>query len=401
LADKRQAVVFFLTSLMTLHASISIAESGVTSDQVTIGMSTALSGPAQTLGQQIKLGVEACFSATNAAGGIAGRKLKLAALDDGYEPNRTGPNMHQLLRDPGVFAILGNVGTPTAVVAVPIANDAKVPFFGAFTGAGILRKTPPDRYVINFRASYEEEMASIIQGLVNNLKIPATSIAFFTQNDAYGDAVFKAGIKALQTTGFGEPAKLIHGRYQRNTVNVEDGLSKILEARHQPTVVVIVGTYKAAAKFIRLAKQERLSALFVNVSFVGSESLMAELGPLAEGVIVTQVVPPLDTNMPLHKAYLRALGSERPTFASLEGYLAAAAFTEGLRRAGQNPTREGFIDGLETGQAIDFGMGRVTALSKAEHQISHQVWPTIIQGGGFHSLEWRSLKSTPSLLQAH
>ena len=93
-------------------------------------------------------------------GGVNGRKLRLIALDDGYEPARTAPNMRQLIEKDNVLAIIGNVGTPTAVVAVPLANEEKTLLFAPFAGGPNLRNNPPDRYVINFRAGYAEETNS-------------------------------------------------------------------------------------------------------------------------------------------------------------------------------------------------------------------------------------------------
>ncbi len=364
-----------------------------TQNQIVIGMSTALSGSAQFLGQEMKRGVEAYFSETNLKGGINGKSLRLEALDDGYEPGKAGPNMRKLIDEHKVFAILGNVGTPTAVVSIPIANEKKVPFVGAFTGAGILRKSPPDRYIVNFRASYNQETANMVDGLMKDLGIKPQEIAIFTQNDAYGDAGFNGVVKALKSNGYNDVNRLVHGRYQRNTDNVEDGLSRILEARVTPKAVIMVGTYKACAKFVKLARKEKLDALFINVSFVGSEALLKELGDQSEGVIVTQVVPPLDSNLPAVKNYLNAIGSATPSFISLEGYLAAKAFGEGLRLAGVNPTGEALIDALEKGTTIDLGLGTTHVLSKSEHQFSQRVWPTQIVKGQYKSFQWADLRA--------
>ena len=141
-----------------------------------------------------------------------------------------------------------------------------------------------------------------------------------------------------------------------------------------------------------MARKRGLDALFLNVSFVGSEALLAELGDQASGVIVTQVVPPPDVDLPAVKAYVTALSGTKPTFGSLEGYLAAKAFAEGLRRAGPEPTREGFIDALDAARDFDIGLGQTHSLSRDEHQISHKVWPTIIRDGSFHSFKWRDLQ---------
>src|SRR6185436_11640120 len=304
------------------------------------------------------------------------------ALDDGYEPARAGSNMHKLIDEEKVFAVLGNPGTPTAAVSVPIATSKHIPFFGAFTGAGLLRKTPPDRYVINFRASYSQETAEMVRG-ITELGIRPDEIAFFTQNDAYGDAGYAGGIAALKKAGYADAERLPHARYPRNTVDVENAVARLLDPTLQPRAIIMIGAYKPCAKFIRLARRHGLRALFVNVSFVIGDSLLRELAGDAEGVVVTQVVPPVDSDLAAVRDYRDAVPAGERSFVSLEGFLAARAFVEGLRRAGAGSTAEGFIDALEAAGPIDLGLGEPLEIDKTRHQLSNRVWPTIIEGGQF------------------
>src|SRR5712664_218936 len=139
---------------------------GVTDQEIRFGMAAPFSGSAKELGRQMKLGIDAAFNRVNETGGVEGRMLKLIAADDGYEPTRTADAMKQLYEKDQVFGIIGNVGTPTAVVAVPYALERKLLFFGAFTGANVLRHDPPDRYVFNYRASYAEETDAVVRYLV-------------------------------------------------------------------------------------------------------------------------------------------------------------------------------------------------------------------------------------------
>jgi len=360
-------------------------------DELKIGMSGALSGPAQALGQGMKAGIEAYFARVNAAGGVAGRTLRLVALDDGYEPARAGTNVRKLIDEDKVFAILGNPGTPTAAVAVPIANERHVPFFGAFTGAGLLRKSPPDRYVINFRASYAQETRSMVRGLVSERGIRPEDIAFFTQNDAYGDAGYAGGVAALKALGYADAERLPHARYPRNTVDVEGAVAELLDPTTHARAVIMVGAYKPCAKFIRLARRHGLTAVFVNVSFVIGDSLLRELGPDGEGVIVTQVVPPYDSGLPAVLEYRAAMPADAVGFVSLEGFLAARAFVEGLRRAGPDASAERFIDALESAGPLDLGLGQNVEMSKTRHQLSDRVWPTIVENGRFRALTtWKA-----------
>lgn len=201
---------------------------------------------------------------------------------------------------------IGNVGTPTAIVTVPIANEKKILLFGAFTGAGVLRKSPPERYIMNYRASYVEETSAMINGLLKS-GIKPEEIAFFTQNDGYGDAGYKGALAALKKTGYAKAESLAHGRYPRNSLNVEEGLSDILDADVEPKAVIMVGAYNPCAKFIELAKEELPDALFLNVSFFGSVPLLKKLGDNSENVIVTQVVPHYNDDLPGLKEYRQRL----------------------------------------------------------------------------------------------
>ncbi|MCH1921268.1 ABC transporter substrate-binding protein [Shewanella sp. A3A] len=362
-------------------------------ETIKVGMSAALTGPASALGNGVKDGIESYFKRVNAAGGINGNMIALTALDDGYEPDRAAPNMDQLIDQEKVLAVLGNVGTPTAIVTVPIANAKKTLLFGAYTGAGVLRKSPPDRYIINYRASYAEETAAMVKGLLAS-GIKAEEIAFFTQNDGYGDAGYNGGVAALKAEGFNDTDKLAHGRYPRNTTNVEQGLGTILDAEVEPKAIIMVGAYAPCAAFIRQAKQDLPDTKFLNVSFVGSIPLLKALGDKADGVIVTQVVPHYEADLPGVSDYRKDLQAYKPgaqpDFVSLEGYLLAKIFVEGLKKA-PALDREGVINGLESLNQLDIGIDVPVSFSASSHQASHKVWPTVIKNGKYEILNWSEL----------
>lgn len=377
-----QILSILLFAALGLHAPAQEITPGPRSaEPYQIGMSAAFQGPAEALGNGMRTGIEAYFEFINRRGGVHGHPLKLIAIDDSYEPSRTAPNMRTLIDDHHVLCVIGNVGTPTAAVAVPIANEKRVPMFGAFTGAGLLRKQPPDRYVINYRASYAEEIEQMILGLTKDLGIAPSEIGFFTQNDAYGDAGWSGGIRALKSIGFEEAEFLPHGRYERNSLNVEDGLSRLMDPRESVKAVLMIGAYKPCAKFIRTARSLGFDPLFLNVSFVGSEALIDEMGTWGEGVIITQVVPAFDGQTPAAVEFCSLLSAPDRSLVSFEGFLVAKACVAGLELAGDGVTREGFVDAFERGNPIDLGLGNSHRLSPMEHQLSHQVWPTQVRDG--------------------
>lgn len=350
---------------------------------ITLGMSAALTGPAKELGRQMKLGVETSLKLVNEAGGINGHRFELLALDDGYEPTRTRETMRELVEQRKVFAVVGNVGTPTAEVAVPYAIEKGVLFFGAFTGASLLRKSPPDRYVFNFRASYAEETADVVRYLIDARRIRPEQIAVFAQQDGFGDAGFAGVARALRRYGRGEDEILRVG-FKRNTLDIDEAVKRIVAERQNLRAVVTVAPYRPAAKFIEEIRQAGLDLTVTNVSFVGSTALAEELRQLGpsycNGIIVTQVVPQTDSASTAVIRYREALAKyfpgEKPDFVSLEGYLASQLLLEGFRRAGVDPTTDSVIGALEQIQNFEMGIGTTLSFGPSEHQASHKVWGT-------------------------
>ena len=381
---------------LTFGACVAHAAELVSPPEIVLGMSTVLTGPAANLAKEMRLGVLAGLDRANRAGGVQGRKLRLVVLDDGYEPARTALNMRKLIDKENVLAVIGNVGTPTAIASIPIVNEKKTLFFAPFSGAGILRNNPPDRYVINFRASYAEETAAMIDALTAGAGLKPEEIAFFTQRDRDGDSGFGGGITALKRQGLRNEKSIVHVRYEPNTLAVENAVADLLLAEPAPRAVVMVGAYAPCAKFITLCSEAEIKAVFLNVSSVGSYSLAQELGATDAHVIVTQVVPyPSDDSILIVREYqvdLRAFDpSASAGFGDFEGYIAARILALALDKIEGPPTRETIIDALEGLQRFDIGFGERLRLSQREHQASHRIWPTILKEGAFVPFQWPEL----------
>jgi ABC-type branched-subunit amino acid transport system substrate-binding protein len=368
---------------------------GMTDREIRFGMAAPFSGPAKELGRQMKLGIDAAFNRINDAGGVEGRMLKLFAADDGYEPTRTPDAMKQLYDKDQVFGIIGNVGTPTAGVAVPFALERRMLFFGAFTGANVLRHDPPDRYVFNYRASYAEETDAVVRYLVKIRRIPPRQIAVFAQQDTYGDSGFAGVAKAIRALGASDAA-IVRLNYKRNTVDVDEAINQLKLQKPPIKAVVMVATYRAAAKFIERTHDFYPGMLYTNVSFVGSTALADELmllGPrYANGVIVTQVVPAVSGYSSVVLEYKNALAKyfpgEAPDYVSLEGYVAANVLIQGMKRAGPQFDTEKLIDVLENTRNFDLGLGAQLSFGRAEHQASHKIWGTALdENGKYQAIE--------------
>lgn len=358
-------------------ATLATAETGVTDGSVVIGQSVPLSGPAQELGIEMQLGAKLYFDHINSQGGVNGRKIKLLTLDDGYEPDRATANTKQLIDKDDVFALFGYVGTPTSLAALKVSNPAGVPFVGAFTGAEALR-TPFNRLIFNVRASYNDETEKIVEQFTSlNVK----RIAVFYQNDAYGNA----GLTGVEKAMAKRDLKLVAtATVERNSSDVAAAVKTLIAAK--PDMVVMVTTYKSTAAFINAMHAAGSAAQFYTVSFVGSRALANELGAAGAGVGISQVVPfPWSRTLPVVRDYqklLAASGSGRDvSFTSLEGYIAARIFVEGLRRAGKEPSRDKFISAMENLRNFDAG-GFTVNFAPGNHNGSTFVELTIIRKDG-------------------
>ncbi|MEY2861084.1 MAG: hypothetical protein RL392_1542 [Pseudomonadota bacterium] len=346
------------------------------SEKIILGQSAAFTGPAAQLGTQFHAGAKLHFDQINAQGGISGRNIEIRQLDDGYEPERCADNTRKLLDD-DVFALFGYIGTPTSVVALPLATKAKIPFIAPFTGAMALR-TPLNRYAFHVRASYNDETALIVRQLHN---VGVTKIAVFYQNDAYGKAGLDGATLALSTLNLKPVAT---ATVERNSVDVAKAVETINGAA--PEAVIQISAYKSCAAYIRAARKAGYGGNFYNVSFVGTQALADDLGKEGAGVVVSQVMPsPYSSAKPIAREFQEAVrktnGAVQANFSSMEGFLAAKVVAEGLRRGGVKAGREGLITGLESMGNLSLG-GYNVNFSRTEHVASSFVELSMLTGDG-------------------
>lgn len=372
-------VALLMFCFCVIAVSQSPAETpGVTDNSILIGSCSALDGPAHFLGQQTVMGATIYLHAINDEGGVFGRKIQLLAFDDGYDPEKS-PGCFKRMTKEGVFALGFFVGTPTAAVYVPLAQEEKIPVVGLFTGAQLLYE-PFKHYIVNVRASYYDETREQVDRL---WEADIHKIGVLYQDDAFGKTVLE-GVKLALKKHNAAPAAL--GTFARNSMDVDSGLGALMAAR--PEAVIVVGPYAPVASIVKKAHASGWHPQFLTVSFVGTEEFIKEAGPDAEGTIITQVVPPYDridySTVELYRKYLEKYNpSTPPSFVSFEGFVDAMVVVEGLKRAGKDVTRESFISGIESIHDMNMGLGSKLVLNygPGHHKGFDKVYPTIVKGG--------------------
>ncbi|WP_247648494.1 ABC transporter substrate-binding protein [Pseudodesulfovibrio sp. zrk46] len=364
---------------------------GVTNDSIVLGSSLALTGHAGYLGTQTLQGAEAYLRYINDHGGVHGRKIRIKAVDDSYDPPRCLANTQKFIIDNDVLALFSYVGTPTTVKVLPLLEEAHVPLIGMFTGANRLRE-PPNRYVVNIRASYYQETHTAVTNMITELGI--RKIAVFYQYDAYGFDGLIGTELALKEYGL-EP--VARGSYIRGTLDITEAVEKISKSGAE--AVVMIGTYGACARFINLARDEDYNPIFYNVSFVGAEELARRVGGGNATVLMSQVVPPPvdDGTDSAASQYVQLMNKyfpgESPSFVGLEGFLNARILVEGLKKAGRKLTRERLVDAIESIRNYKLGPGMFITYGKHDRQGLDQVYFTRLQKGRFVPFtDWKTLE---------
>ncbi|MFZ0738794.1 MAG: ABC transporter substrate-binding protein [Candidatus Acidiferrales bacterium] len=363
---------------------------GVTDTSIQMGSCSALAGPASFLGMQSQIGALAYFHIVNAGGGVYGRKIEVLTSDDGYDPENAVACFNRLVKQ-GIFAMGFFVGAPTAAKYMPMAEAEKIPLVGIFTGAETVYE-PFRHEIITVRASYFEESREQVDSLWEARGI--RKIGVIHQDDAAGHIVLEGILRAISRH---QATPVAVGSFPHNSLEVDQAIKTVREA--DPEAVIMAGPYAPLAAILKRAHASGWHPLFLSLSFAGTEALIRAAGNDAEGVIITQVVPPYDrTDLPTIKLYRDALdkymGGMAPAFVSLEGFVDAMVVTEGLRRAGKDLTREKFISGIESIHDQDMGLGPKFLLNYGpkRHRGFDSVYATIIRGGRAVTIaDWKNL----------
>jgi len=386
-------------SLLIIAATMSFnanAETGVSKSKIVVGGVMDLEGSSQALGQGMRKGILAAISKNR----VKGRSIEYITLNDSYNPVKTKAATEELI-DRGVFAVMGNVGTPTAGASLPVLAQAGIPAIGFFTGAGLLR--PGEGDIVNYRASYVQETAAVISAALKSGLKP-TEICAYVQNDGYGMAGIAGVRSALRSSGASEIVGLLDqisnltgdnparngigpvGVYKRNTFFARDGYLSLKAWEKKQGVrcrlVVTVGAYRSIASFIGYAASKGEKWLYSAVSFTGAENLrriLVDFGVTSD-VIVTQVVPPLDSKLAIVKEARAALGEDL-SYITLEGFIVGKFFLKVLESLpGDDITRVAFMSAV---QGNSFDIGGITLDFTTGNQGSELVISTYLDNGTY------------------
>jgi len=346
----RQGVHALLRSFLL---AVSVASPAAAAEPIVIGQSVPLSGLQRETGKDLVLGGRIYFDHINSQGGIRGRKIKLVAMDDGYEVERTANNTNLLLNDSSVVALFGYAGTGNVhkLLTDQVLKRAGIALVGPYTGGESLR-TPYNPHIFHIRAGYVDETSAMVKMLTGG---GVRRIGVMYQDDPFGKAGLQGVTDALKRLNL-EP--VVSASYPKNTADVKLAVTTIAAAN--PQAVILISVNKSSAAFVTLFRELNQGSQIFNVSVVNPTMISHIAGHKAtRGFSIAQVIPsPSSTALPVAREYRALLArygnGAQPSYVSFEEFLAAKTLVEGLRRA-KKPTRAALITALESIYKHDLG----------------------------------------------
>ncbi|MCD6450643.1 MAG: ABC transporter substrate-binding protein [Thermotogaceae bacterium] len=324
------------------------AEDGIYPDKVVIGTFQALSGPYAVIGQGMTKGMKAYFNWVNSNGGVHGRKIELIVADDQLNPSKTVVEVKRLVEEDKVFAIVGGLGTYGCLAVMDYLNSKGVPFVYQGSGSSKL-SNPPKKYVFPVQPDYLLEGQLIAKFLVG--KLEKKSIAILYMNNDVGNEGLSGVKKRLSKYSMSPKLELPYNPLETDYSSLA---LKVLNAN--PDAVVIYGFITDTLRWIKTLKDYGYDRTIVTI-YPNADPAFVSLGKeYVEGVIVTGWVPiPSEDNPEYTKdyqkfteIYQKSYPNEIPSSYAVAGFIAAEVFTEALKKAGENPTREKLVKALES-----------------------------------------------------
>lgn len=359
--NRRTLVIGGLAAGVATLNPLAHSQTGKGGRKLVIGQSVPLTGAADQIGLAYLNGAKLYFDAINAKNGAAGYRIEVKALDDGYNPAKAAANARQLI-DEGVDALFGFVGTASCDAAFAVAKPANTLFFAPFAASDVLREAALSN-AFHIRPALADEAYKMVRHCAT---LSQDRIAVFAEDDAMGRAGLAAVNQAL--VDLKRPPLVASAFAPVNSDKVEAAVA--LLAKVQPQAIIQVSLFNTSAAFIRAMRKTGFAGQFLNFSVVGIDPLFTALGKEIGGVVISQVVPsPRSAGTPIIKEYLDVLNvtDQTPSYESVEGYIAARTFAEGVRRSaagGGKADRAGLQKAFESMTDYDVGGFRVNLRAK-------------------------------------
>ena len=327
-------------------ALASAQQQGVTKTEILIGTIQDMSGPLAGYGKQAKAGMQLRIDELNEQqGSVHGRKLRLIAEDDGYDPKKAVLAAQKLVNQDKVFIVAGHLGTAQNMAAMPVQFEKNIVNFFPITAAREMYE-PLNRLKYSFAATYYDQIRIALPKLVKEKNVRKACVIY--QDDDFGQEVLKGGEAGLKAVGMEYAEKTSYKR------GATDFSSQVARMKAGGCELVVLGTI--IRETIGTVAESRKTGF--NPVFLGSSALYSDLihklgGKAMDGLYGTMTVqhPYLDeASQPLRfwANKYKTKFNEDPTVFSVYGYSIVDAFIQAAQKAGPNLTTDSFVKAMDS-----------------------------------------------------
>jgi len=394
-SDTHQAAVTPVQTPTSAGSEVSKADQerrdrqGVTNKEVLIGSCISLTGTLAERGHQVIEGASSYINYVNDSGGIFGRKIVLKICDDAYDADQAKQCFNKCLKD-SVFAGAFFVGSAPIENYARMADAVPTPMLGFCSGTPVWSQLHPTEFIV--RATFPDEVQAYVRQLVDIQHMKRIAVIY--PRDAFGTGILQAATKSLGLRKI-EPVSV--QSIERKSADVGDAVRKTLSTN--PDAILVGTTSPGLEAIVRKCRSDHSKCLIATVST--SNDWLLRMGADADGVVSSHVVPSFDDDFPTMSLYSKLrqkyFPGSVPTESSFEGFVNALVLCEGLKRSGEDLTRQRFISALESLHDFDLGIGPMYHLSYWPDRHTgfdeHSINFIVFQGGKMVKLtdsDWRS-----------
>src|SRR5690606_25905535 len=347
-------------AIAALGCSLALAQQqGVSKNEILIGTILDMSGPLAGYGKQARNGMLLRIDELNEQGSIHGRKLKLVAEDDGYDPRKAVLAAQKLVNQDKVFIVAGHLGTAQNMAAMPVQFEKNIVNFFPITAAREMYE-PLHRLKYSFAATYYDQVRLAVPKLVKEKNVKKVCTIY--QDDDFGLEILRGAEAGLKTVGIEFAEKTTYKR------GATDFSSQVARMKAAGCEMVVLGTISPETiGTIGTAKKSGFNPIFVGSSAAYTDLIHKLGGPAMDGLYAAMTVqhPYLDeASQPLRfwANKYKTRFNEDPTVFSVYGYLAVDSFIKAAQKAGPQLSTDSFIKAMDT-MVIEpdiFGSARMT-----------------------------------------
>jgi branched-chain amino acid transport system substrate-binding protein len=323
---------------------------GVTSTQILLGGTAAISGPEGTYYAPVAEGAQAYFAYVDAQGGVYGRKIVYKVLDDAYDPSKTVEATRELIQQDRVFAIFNSIGTEHTLAVRALVNGAKIPDLFAGTGARSVgsgaAKYP---WTMGYLPSFYGEGRAYGRYIAAHQKHARVAVLY--EDDDYGRDL-RDGIKA----GLGSKGRVVAAEsYELTDQDVNSQVAR-LKASGATTFAIFALPKQVIQAFIAAHKLGWKPHVFISAVSIdpfvmsvvrASVGKAATEGAISMAFLKVATDPALrnDKGVRLYFSVMHKYcgGCDANALAHLYGAAVAFTMVDALKKAGRNPSRASLL----------------------------------------------------------